>query len=339
MKTRHGRVEAASRPAALFHVVLRGYRTETLVRDEEDRRKMTESIESMLFWCGGRVFGCRCEADRVELLLEPALVPLGGMFRYVTVPYALHFNRVRGQSGQVFRSLRVYRLQRAFLTEFILWLHRPLAGAGWTADAAYLEPRRIPWVDVTPVLEELGRGPGARQQYRALRARGVDEELAAVFDSSRDTFSHAHSAVRPALMMRRSRQRTLVRSVVDYVARHEDIKAADLKGRTRVRRVCRARCLVTLVAVRCGVTLRTIASLLDRDGSTLEESVLRLRAHDPQGLVRAAEEILAVVSAGDGSQADENTQKPEAAADGKSGAQEGTGPSPVGCAESPPDEE
>ena len=297
MKTGRGRAGAGDKLADIFHVMLRGCRAEALVRDEEDRRKMIGSIESMLFWCGGRVFGCRCEADRLDLLLEPAHVPPGGMMRYVTVSYALYLNRARGQSGQVFRPLQVYLLQRAFRTEFVLWLHRPLAGAGWSADAAYVEPQRMPWVDTETVLEELGRGPGARRQYRALRARGIEEELAVAFESSRNTLSHVHTAVRPALTMRKRRQRALLRSVVRHVAQHEAVGPEELASRSRARRLCRARCLVTLVAVRFGVALTTIADLLDRDGSTLEESVLRQRDRDARGLLCVVEAIVAAMAA------------------------------------------
>lgn len=299
MKTRHGRAGAENKPASLFHVVLGGYRAETLVRNADDWRKMVSSIDAMLFWCGGRILACRCEADRVELALQSGQVPLGAMLRYVTVPYALHFNRVRRARGQVFRPLRVYRLQRAFLSEFVLWLHRPVTGVGWTADAAYREPANVPWVDASPVLEELGRGPGARRQYRTLRARGVDEELAVAFSSPRGNMPHVRKRVRPGPMVRKRRQRALLRSVVRLVAQREAVASGELASRSRARRICRARCLVTLVAVRCGVSLAMIAALLDRDGSTLQESVLRLRARDPQGLLSAAEAILAAMGVGE----------------------------------------
>lgn len=297
MKTRLGRVEAGDKPAELFHVMLRGCRAGALVQDEEDRRKMIASIESMLFWCGGRVYGCRCEADRLDLLLEPVHVSPGGMMRYVTVSYALYLNRARGHRGRVFRPLQVFLLQRAFRTEFVLWLHRPLVGAGWSADAAYLEPQRMRWVDSGSVLEDLGRGPGARRQYRTLRARGIEVELAAAFGSSRDSLSHVHTAVRPAQTMGKRRQRALLRSVIRHVTQHESVGLEELASRSRARRLCRARCLVALAAVRCGVALTTIADALGRDGSTLEEAVLRQRAHDPRGLLSAVEAIVAAMAA------------------------------------------
>ena len=286
---------AASKPAALFHVVLRGCRPEALVRDEDDWRKMADGIATMLFWCGGRILGLRCEADRLELAIETALVPLGNMLRYVTVPYALHFNRARSRDGRVFRPMQVYRLQRAFRTDFILWLHRPLTRGGWTADEAYRDPASMPWVDAAAVLDELGRGPGARRQYRSLRARGVEEELALAFGSLRATLPHIRHQVRPAPALRKQRQRVLLRSVLRFVVEHQEVSALELVSRSRARRICHARCLMTLVAVRCGVSLAMVGALLGRDGSTLQESVLRLRARDPEGLLSAAEAILAAM--------------------------------------------
>ncbi len=315
MRGRVGRREMHNSPVAVFHVVLRGCRPGPLVESEGDWRKMIEGIESMLFWCGGRVLGCRCEGDRLELAIEPARVSLGRMLRYVTVPFALHVNRASGQSGKVFRPLRVYRLQAAFRTEFVLWLHRPLAGSGWSADGAYREPDSMPWVDPVPVLEELGRGPGAKRQYRVLRARGVDAELALAFASSRDTLAHIHSAVRPAVAEPKRRQRELLRCVVAYVSRRESVAAVELAGRSRVRALCRARCLVTLVAVRCGVSLSMIAMSLGRDGSTLEESVLRMRARDPDGLLVAVDAILAALDLGACRPATESGEEPVVSAE------------------------
>ena len=247
MRTRRARLGSDHRSAALLHVVLRSCRSGPLVRDEVEWRKMAESIDSMLFWCGGRVFACRCEADRVEFAIEATQVPIGRMFRYVTVPYALHFNRSRGSTGPVFKRLRTFRIRDAFRTEFVLWLHRPLDGAGWTGDAAYQGPARLPWIDA-----------------RALRKR---------------------------------QQQALLRSVIWFVARHFAFPTEQMAQRSRARRVCRARALVTLAAVRCGVSLKSIGELLARDDGTLQGTVLTLRARDPRGLLTAAEAILAEVRA------------------------------------------
>ncbi len=298
MKAGWGRAGSVGGSAAVFHVVLRGSRTEALVRNQDDWQKMMQSIESMLFWCGGRVFGCRCAANCLELAIAPANVGLGQMLRYVTVPFALYSNRTGGRSGRVFCPARVYRVQAAFRTEFVLWLHRPLAGAGWSADEAYLQAGSMPWVDPVPVLEELGRGPGARRQYRVLRARGIEPELAAAFGSPRDTLPHIHAAVRPAVAEPKGRQGDLLRRVVTSVSRQESVPEAELAGRSRARPLCRARCLVTLVAVRCGVSLSLIATRLGRDGSTLEEAVLRMRARDREGLRRAVEASIAALHIG-----------------------------------------
>lgn len=297
MRTRRARVESEYRSTALLHVVLRGCRPEPLVRDEVDWRKMVESIDSMLFWCGGRVFGCRCEADRIDLAIEAAQVPLGRMFRYVTVPYALHFNRTRGSTGRVFKRLRTFRVRDAFRTEFVLWLHRPLRGTGWTADPAYQGTAVLPWVDTRAVLEQLGRGPGALREYRLLRARGVEDELMRAFASQSGANSEIRAQFSEARALRKRQQQVLLRSVVRFVARHAGFAPERMPERSRSRRICRARALVTLVAVRCGVSLTAIGELLARDESTLQGTVLTLRARDPRGLLSAAEAILAQIRA------------------------------------------
>jgi hypothetical protein len=290
-------VGSEHRSAALLHVILRSGLPGPLVRDENDWRKMAHSIDSMLFWCGGRVFACRCEADRVEFAVEPAQVPISRMFRYVTVPYALHFNRSRGSTGPVFKRLRTFRIRDAFRAEIVLWLHRPLAGTGWTADAAYQGETGLPWVDTDTVLEQLGRGPGAVREYRMLRARGVESELARAFASPSGATPGIREVFCQARALRKRQQQALLRSVIWFVARHVGFAAERMAERSRTRRLCRGRALVTLVAVRCGVSLKSIGELLGRDESTLQGTVRTLRARDPRGLLSAAEAILAEVRA------------------------------------------
>ena len=314
MRARRAQLGSDHRSSALLHVILRGCRSGPLVRDEVDWRKMTESIDSMLFWCGGRVFACRCEADRVEFAIEAAQVPIGRMFRYVTVPYALHFNRSRGSTGPVFKRLRSFRVRDAFRTEFVLWLHRPLNGAGWTGDAAYQEPGRLAWLDSRVVLEQLGRGPGAVREYRLLRARGVESELARAFASPGGAVPGIREVFVQARAVRKRQQLALLRSVIGFVARYCELPAEQMAERSRVRRVCRARALVTLVAVRCGVALKSIGELLARDESSLQGTVLTLRARDPRGLMTAAEAILAEVRA---RREAESTARDTAAKEGK----------------------
>lgn len=297
----------------LLHVVLCGCRPERLVRDEVDWRKMTEGIDSMLFWCGGRVFACRCEADRVEFAIEAAEVPIGHMLRYVSVPYALHFNRSRGSKGQVFRRLRTFRVRAAFRTEFVLWMHRPLTGPGWTADSAYQGDGVLSWVDTRAVLEQLGRGPGAVREYRLLRARGVERELERAFSSPNGSSPGIREVFCQARVLRKLQQQALLRSVIWFVARYLGVSADRMPDRSRARRVCRARALVGLVAVRCGVSLKAVAELLARDESTLLGTVLSLRARDPRGLLSAAEAILAQV------RARRDAQSAEAEAEKRSG--------------------
>ena len=330
MRTRRARVESDYRSAELLHVILRSCRPELLVRDESDWRKMIESIDSMLFWCGGRVFACRCEADRIDLAVEAAQVPLGRMFRYVTVPYALHFNRTRGSTGRVFKRLRTFRVRDAFRTEFVLWLHRPLSGAGWTADAAYQGSAVLPWVDTRAVLEQLGRGPGAMREYRLLRARGVEDDLGRAFASPSGATPGIREVFCQARALRKRQQQALLRSVVWFVARHAGFAPERMPERSRSRRICRARALVTLVAVRCGVSLTAIGELLARDESSLQGTVLTLRARDPRGLLCAADAILAQVrarretDAAEEDSAAKDGKKAEPGTSGTPGAAEGT---------------
>ena len=282
----------------LLHVILRSCRSGDLVRQAADWQKMIECMDSMLFWCGGRVFACRCEAGRVEFALEVACVPVARMLRYVSVPYSLYLNRADGRRGRVFKPARVYRVRWAFLSELVFWLHRALPGSGWTADAAYTSPGRSSCIDSQPVLSELGSGRNALREYRRLRARGVDEELAQGFASGGRGTPQIHERFGPAEELDRHKQQAILRAVVALVASRESVDLPQMQGRSRARPVCQARAMLTLACVRFGVSLPLIAELLNRHESTLQESVVRLRARDPEGLLSAADAIGAAVRGG-----------------------------------------
>lgn len=282
MTTRSGRVEAISGTAALVHVLLRAHDDATLVRDENDWRKMVGSLDQMVFWCGGHVLACRCQGGAMELAIEAEDVSPGNMLRYVTVPYALYFNQTRGRSGRVFNPSLTFRVLPGFRSELVLWVHRPLRGLGWTANIAYLEPGGLPWVDTRPVLDELGDGMSARRRYRERRVRGVDRALASSFCTP-----GAGSPYMVGDERWTNRNRLLdcdrdkvLRWLVNWVAHQEGVSATEMHGRSRARRLSKARCLVTLVAVRCAVPMCDVAEILRRNVSTLQESVERMRRRE-----------------------------------------------------------
>jgi len=63
----------------LVHLVLRGHRPQTLVQTDDDWRALGVCASRMLFWCGGTIYGCRCDRTRIHFALQIAHASIGAM--------------------------------------------------------------------------------------------------------------------------------------------------------------------------------------------------------------------------------------------------------------------
>jgi hypothetical protein len=57
-------------PQNVIHLKLRGRRPHALVQDEEDWHALSAIAERMLFWCGGSIHGCRCQANEMRFAVQ-----------------------------------------------------------------------------------------------------------------------------------------------------------------------------------------------------------------------------------------------------------------------------
>jgi hypothetical protein len=56
----------------LVQLVLRGCRADALVDSAEDWRALGVIASRMLFWCGGAIYGCRCEGKEMRFAIQVA---------------------------------------------------------------------------------------------------------------------------------------------------------------------------------------------------------------------------------------------------------------------------
>src|SRR5271169_1664007 len=90
----------AERPVQL---VLRGRRTDALMQTDGDWRELGLIAARMLFWCGGAIYGCRCEGSEIRFAMQVAHAPLGAMAHHISGAFALYLLRTRGMRGGLFK--------------------------------------------------------------------------------------------------------------------------------------------------------------------------------------------------------------------------------------------
>jgi hypothetical protein len=291
----------------LVQLLLRARHADALLQTDQDWRALGLIAARMLFWCGGAIYGCRCEGTEMRFALQVAHAPLGAMAHHISGAYAIHLCRTRGLSGGIFKHYAAIPVDEVFLDDLVLWLHRsvapdiasPASSASapvprariWTADHAYLVPKSMPWINTDRVLISLSVGAPGPATYQRRKSEGVSPQDIELFtrrsqrasktdrasgESSRASAGHATLAHRPSI-------ETIARLVADYCEVSYDEMLTD----TRRRAVSKARVIATVLAARNGATAAAAARLFGRSRSTLIEQVEHYRAAQPEVFAEA----------------------------------------------------
>jgi hypothetical protein len=279
----------ALQPAeTLVQLVLRAHHIDELVQNEEDWRALGTIAARMLFWCGGAIYACRCEADEMRFALAVVHAPLGTIAHQIAGAYATRLRKTRNLRGAIFRHYAVIPLRDAvFLDELVFWLHRTAEPAAlpsgaksaahvWTGDSAYLLPNSLPWIDTHRVLTSLSVGAPGPASYRRRKSEPIPAQVLGYFTQrpKRASYLRALSDSAPPAPAARPDVETIARNVANYCK----VSYEDMLGGTRKRSVSRARVIATVLATRNGATAAAAARLFNRSRSTLIEQVEHYRA-------------------------------------------------------------
>jgi hypothetical protein len=141
-------------PGSITQLILRGRRPQTLVETEEDWLAVGAMAERMLFWCGGSILGARCERNEIHFALQLGRASVGAMAHHLSAAYGTRMRRERGWRGATFRPYRLIPWVDEDLDGLVRWLHRPAEANEpvFTAEAAYLTPATLSWINPLPVL-------------------------------------------------------------------------------------------------------------------------------------------------------------------------------------------
>jgi hypothetical protein len=275
-------------PETLVQLVLRAHDVDPLVQSNEDWQALGATASRTLFWCGGAIYACRCEAGEMRFALQLLRTPLGAIAHHLGAGYAQHLRKSRRMSGAIFSHYLVRPLEDdTFLDELILWLHRPAeepnpyhspsrhASALWTTESAYLSLGALPWVQTDRVQRALSVGAPGPAAYRRRKLEGVSRHATELF-TRRPTTTRlrliAHSGPREESLVR------IARLVADYC----EVSYADVLSHKRGHSVSKARVIATILSTRNGATAAALAKLFNRARSTLIEQVEHYRRTQPE---------------------------------------------------------
>jgi Bacterial dnaA protein helix-turn-helix len=266
----------------IVQLILRGQRLQTLVSTEGDWRAIGEAAERMLFWSGGSIFGCRCEGAEIRFVVELGYAPIGAMAHHITAAYAARMRQRRQWKGRVFKRFLIAPLvDKIYLDDLIIWLHRPSKNLLWTADAAYLTPPALPWIDTTPMLEALRASGASSALYRRRKADPISPQIIAAM-SRRPSKSKHVTAEEQARAQQVQAQRPSLDTIVRFVARYCRVSIADMHSSSRKREISKAKLIATVLSTRNGGSVADAAHLFGRSRSTLIERADHYRRVQPE---------------------------------------------------------
>jgi len=271
----------------LVHLVLRGHRPQTLVQTDDDWRALGVCASRMLFWCGGTIYGCRCDRTRIHFALQIAHASIGAMAQHVSAAYAAHLWNRRRWGDVVFNHYLVIPLpDEIFLDDLVIWLHRrsssstegTASGPVYTADAAYLAPPALPWVNTQRVLQALS----ARSSQEAYRRRKNQAIPLAVIDLlTRRTAARGLRGLSlkstPADSPAANRRSPSIDTIARVVADHCHVSLEELRSASRKRSASKAKVIATVLYTRNGGKAAAAARYFNRSRSTLTEQAERYR--------------------------------------------------------------
>jgi len=281
------------------HLTLRGRHTQALVLDEEDWQALSAAARRMLFWCGGSIYGCRCEGNEIRLAIQREYASVGAIAHHISGAYAIHLRRRRGWSGSVFKHYIVIPIDGdLFLDDLVIWLHRPhesYKGEGistescWTGDSAYLSPKSLTWIATERALAALSPGGAGRSAYIRRKTQPIAPETLAILTGRAPRGSW--QASNDVVATRSVAPDRSIGEIARFVAKYSRISYEEMISTSRKRALSKAKVIATVLSARNGASVAAVARLFGRSRSTLIEQADRYRETQPQ-LFSHAEEAL-----------------------------------------------
>lgn len=290
-------------PGALYHVIARGNRKQTIFRDAVDYRRYVDLLARYQQRHGFTLYAYALMPNHLHLLLSPERLPLSKTMQGLQQTYTRHFNTRHRVTGHCFqgRYKAILCQSDAYLLELVRYLHlNPVRAAltdtpeayQWSSHRLYLGGRNEGGVAVERVLGQFAAVRGrAVAAYRAFVQAALPadhrEDLYAViarqFLGDERFVDHMERKARH--VHPRSPVDVSMEAITRRVARAFGTRDVQMHGRSRSRPAALARAVAAYLArEEAGISLQRVARSFGRDESTVSLAIQRLEvrlAADP----------------------------------------------------------
>jgi hypothetical protein len=289
-----GKSPAPNFAGELVQLILRAAGANALMQSDQDWRELGIIASRMLFWRGGAIRACRCDANEMRFAVQVGHVSLGSIAHHISGAYAIYLRRKRRGSGAIFKHYLALPCNPDYLDQLVVWLHRqsPEGHARiWTTEDAYLTLGSLPWVTTGspfPAAYLQRKSEPIAPEAIKMFTRGWHRphSLAATQALAPEPIDPLHATLP---------HRPSITSIAHLAAELCKVTYEELLSPTRNSAANKARVIAAVLATRNGATAAAAASLLNRSRSSLFEQVEYYRVHQPQ-IFEQAEAVLESLS-------------------------------------------
>jgi putative transposase len=190
-----------SYPNAFYHVTCRGNDRRVIFRDDHDRTRFLEQLQSALEIFGVRTHAYVLMSNHFHLIVETPKANLSEFMRQFNISYTGYYNRRHRRIGHLYqgRFKAIVVDKDSYLLELSRYVHlnpirikakaqrpeteriREISQYRWSSLPGYLDgKRKASWITYEGVL---GYVSGSRQKYAAFVEDGIREGFATPWES------------------------------------------------------------------------------------------------------------------------------------------------------------
>lgn len=279
-------------PGGLYHVILRGNARQNVFFIPADRAFFYDLFSEGVTRFGYRVHAYCLMTNHVHLALQAGEQSLSQGMQNLSFRYTRYLNTRLERSGHVFQGrFKAYLVdQDAYGLELMRYIHLNPVRARmvktpeayrWSSHRAYLGEQPLPWLTTDWVLAQFGASMGiARRRFAAFVMAGSAEGHSERFYGGQfDNRVIGEEAFVNKVLPKAPEptSRPTLYAIVEQVCTSASLDEAQLRERGKARTPARARAIVGWIALQSGAaTLTEVASLFDRDVSTLSHAIAAL---------------------------------------------------------------
>lgn len=276
-------------PHALYHVIARGNRQESIFLRPRDFSKYLSLIKRYKRRYKFLLYAYALMMNHVHLLIEVGDAPLSKIMQGLQQTYTQFFNWKYGKTGHVFQGrYKALLCQKdAYLLELVRYIHlnpiraeiaKNLSEYPWIGHHAYLHSLQHPLIDIEFVFSMFHPDVAeARRLYMRFLKDGMNKDYAAFLDDTREgrilgkqrfvqeSRHHENVAVQ--------RERSIPKAhsldqICEVVCKHFALLPVAMKSNVKIRNIVRARRVLCYVArVYFDYSLKEISSFVGIDAT------------------------------------------------------------------------